>query len=96
MRGARGFLLVFSLGLLAPWQGSASAQAPPVAPAATGAVQVTENPSPVRNYSSPLIARNPKTGELVTAEVDTRALESARCTFSGTAAAAGGQVGTRW
>lgn len=26
----------------------------------------------VRNYSSPLIARSPRTGELVTAEVDTR------------------------
>lgn len=41
-------------------------------PVVTNAVQVTENPTPVRNYSSPLIARNPKTGELVTAEVDTR------------------------
>jgi hypothetical protein len=41
-------------------------------PVVTDAVQVTENPTPVRNYSSPLIARNPKTGELVTAEVDTR------------------------
>jgi hypothetical protein len=47
-------------------------------PVVTGAVQVTENPVPVRNYSSPLIARNPKTGELVTAEVDTRG--SRECT----------------
>lgn len=42
------------------------------APVATAAVQVTGNPSPVRDYSSPLIARNPKNDELVTAEVDVR------------------------
>lgn len=38
----------------------------------TAAVQVTGSPAPVRDFSSPLIARNPKTGELVTAEVDIR------------------------
>ncbi|MDQ4089812.1 MAG: glycoside hydrolase [Actinomycetota bacterium] len=38
----------------------------------TGAVQVTGNPDPVRNYSSPLIARNPKSGQLAIGSVDTR------------------------
>ncbi|MDQ3895653.1 MAG: glycoside hydrolase [Actinomycetota bacterium] len=38
----------------------------------TAAVQVTGNPNPVRNYSSPLIARNPKNGQLAIASVDTR------------------------
>ncbi len=38
----------------------------------TAAVQVTGTPSPVRDFTSPLIARNPKTGELVTASVDIR------------------------
>ena len=38
----------------------------------TGAVQVTGNPNPVRNYSSPLIARNPKNGQLAIGSVDTR------------------------
>lgn len=41
-------------------------------PTPTGAVQVTSNPSPVRAHSTPLIARNPRTGELVIAEVDVR------------------------
>jgi hypothetical protein len=39
-------------------------------PVATGAVQVTDNPVPVRAHNSPQLARNPKTGELVVAEVD--------------------------
>ncbi len=38
----------------------------------TGAVQVTSNPNPVRAHATPLIARNPKNGELVVAEVDVR------------------------
>lgn len=38
----------------------------------TAAVQVTGNPNPVRNYSSPLITRNPKNGQLAIASVDTR------------------------
>ncbi|MGH2706348.1 MAG: hypothetical protein ACRDJ4_15065, partial [Actinomycetota bacterium] len=39
-------------------------------PVVTGAVQVTDNPVPVRAHNSPQLARNPKTGELVVAEVD--------------------------
>jgi len=34
------------------------------------ASQVTNNPTPARAHSSPQIARNPKTGELVTIETD--------------------------
>ena len=41
-------------------------------PALTAAVQVTANPSPVRAHATPLLARNPKNGELVAAEVDVR------------------------
>jgi len=35
-------------------------------------VQVTANPKPVRAHATPLLARNPRTGELVVAEVDVR------------------------
>ena len=38
----------------------------------TAAVQVTANPNPVRAHATPLMARNPKNGELVIAEVDVR------------------------
>lgn len=38
----------------------------------TAAVQVTENPAPVRAHSSPRVARHPKTGELVLVEADVR------------------------
>lgn len=38
----------------------------------TAAVQVTTNPNPVRAHATPLLARNPKNGELVVAEVDVR------------------------
>jgi hypothetical protein len=38
----------------------------------TGAVQVTADPNPVRAHSTPLIARNPKSGELVVADVNVR------------------------
>ncbi len=41
-------------------------------PVATGAVQVTSNPAPVRAHSSPRIARNPQNGELVIVEADVR------------------------
>ena len=41
-------------------------------PTLTAAVQVTANPSPVRAYATPLLARKPKNGELVAAEVDVR------------------------
>jgi hypothetical protein len=39
---------------------------------ATGAVQVTNDPGPLRSHSSPQIAVNPKTGELVAVESDVR------------------------
>ena len=39
---------------------------------ATGAVQVTNDPAPLRSHSSPQIAVNPKTGDLVTVESDVR------------------------
>lgn len=38
----------------------------------TGAVQVTANPNPLRAHATPLLARNPKNGDLVVAEVDVR------------------------
>ena len=38
----------------------------------TGAVQVTADPNPVRAHATPLLARNPKNGELVEADVDVR------------------------
>lgn len=41
-------------------------------PVVTAAVQVTDNPNPVRAHATPLLARNPKNGELVIAEVDVR------------------------
>lgn len=41
-------------------------------PVVTAAVQVTGNPAPVRAHATPLLARNPKNGELVIAEVDVR------------------------
>lgn len=39
---------------------------------ATGAVQVTNDPAPLRSHSSPQIAVNPRTGELVVVESDVR------------------------
>lgn len=39
---------------------------------ATGAVQVTNDPAPLRSHSSPQIAVNPKNGELVVVESDVR------------------------
>ncbi len=41
-------------------------------PVVTAAVQVTTNPNPTRAHSSPQIARNPETGELVVVESDVR------------------------
>ncbi len=43
---------------------------PDVKPVVTNAVQVTTNPNPTRAHSSPQLARNPKTGELVIVETD--------------------------
>ncbi len=55
----------------------------------TAAVQVTGNPSPVRNYSSPLIARNPKNGQLAIASVEHAAPASASSTSPMTTDAVG-------
>ncbi len=60
------------LVLLAPAPVAAQARAPVV----TAATQVTVNPAPVRAHSSPQIARNPGTGELVVAEADVRGSRS--------------------
>lgn len=49
-----------------------AAQEPADAPAATAAVQVTQNPDPARAHASPQIARNPVTGELVVGETEVR------------------------
>jgi hypothetical protein len=49
-----------------------SPAAPATKPVVTGAVQVTDNPTPVRAQSSPAMARNPKNGELVIVETDIR------------------------
>ncbi|MFP5320106.1 MAG: sialidase family protein [Acidimicrobiia bacterium] len=43
-----------------------------VEPFVTASVQVTANPAPVRNHTSPQIARSPRTGELVIVESDVR------------------------
>ncbi len=67
--GAGIGLFGVGLTLLAPGALGQGATRPPVV---TAAVQVTATPSPVRAHNSPLIARNPRNGELVVAEVDAR------------------------
>ncbi len=64
-------LLLLVLTLLAAGPPAAAAPSPkPTAP--TAAVQVTNNPSPLRAHSSPQIGVNPKNGELVAVESDVR------------------------
>ena len=63
-------LVALALTLAAPVHSLAAQESKQLKP--TAAVQVTGNPNPVRNYSSPLIARNPKNGQLAIASVDTR------------------------
>ena len=66
-------LLLAGLPLLVVQGASpATGQQQPRRPGLTAAVQVTANPSPVRAHATPLLARNPKNGELVAAEVDVR------------------------
>ena len=67
--GVGAALIVAGLGTAVP---SAGGQSGSESAVVTAAVQVTGTPSPVRDFTSPLIARNPKTGELVTASVDIR------------------------
>lgn len=68
MRGmpCRLFFVLVAVGLAV---GAASAGAQTVA---TAAVQVTNDPAALRSHSSPQIAVNPKTGDLVTVESDVR------------------------
>ena len=61
--GSLGLAAALVVGLASP----AGAQL-----AATAAVQVTNDPAPLRSHSSPQIAVNPKTGDLVTVESDVR------------------------
>ena len=72
-------LVAAGLTLLAPSAIGQSAVRPPVV---TAAVQITNTPSPVRAHNSPLIARNPKNGELVVAEVDSRGSRSCQVHIS--------------
>ena len=65
MRRISAALGVFLLGLAAAVPAGAG-------PLATEAVQVTADPSPVRAHTSPQLARNPRTGELVIVEGDIR------------------------
>lgn len=72
---ARHGALALAAGLA--WLGSTAvavvaAQAQEATPTVTAAVQVTANPNPVRNHSTPQMARNPRTGELVIVESDPR------------------------
>lgn len=67
-------LLAAGLVMVAPSAWAQTAGQPTV----TGAVQVTRDPAAVRAHTSPQIARNPKTGELVLVEGDVRGTR--RCT----------------
>lgn len=58
-----------TVGLLVPTAVAVGQQEPVV----TAAVQVTNNPNPSRAYTSPALAVNPKTGELVIVTTDMRA-----------------------
>ena len=62
-------LVGIGAALFAPGALGQSSARPPVV---TAAVQVTPTPASVRAHTSPLIARNPRNGELVVAEVDAR------------------------
>ncbi|HEX2118757.1 MAG TPA: sialidase family protein [Acidimicrobiales bacterium] len=52
--------------------GAGAQELRPDGPAVTAAVQVTHNTDPARAHSTPQIARNPVTGELVIAEAEVR------------------------
>ena len=67
MAGKLGVRLVVVGALLLV---AAPAGAQDAEPVVTNAVQVTTNPNPTRAHSSPQLARNPDTGELVIVETD--------------------------
>jgi hypothetical protein len=70
--------LLLAVLLAAAVAGGGPVGAQAARPAAGAAVQVTSNPNPVRNHSTPQIARNPRTGELVIVESDPRSADR-RC-----------------
>jgi hypothetical protein len=59
-----------------PWLTARPASASSTTPVVTDAVQVTSNPDPTRAYATPVIARNPKNGELVVAATEARNLKT--------------------
>lgn len=63
-------LLLAGVAVLVAAPATAAPTPEPLVP--TAAVQVTNEPAPLRSHSSPQIAVNPKTGELVTVESDVR------------------------
>jgi hypothetical protein len=71
MRQRRAWGAVLGVGAVAlafaPTAGRAA-----TSPVVTGAVQVTDNSVPVRAHSSPVLARNPKDGEIAIVETDIR------------------------
>ncbi|MDQ3898002.1 MAG: hypothetical protein M3326_12320 [Actinomycetota bacterium] len=73
-RYRRARLVWLVLGVLAAGltPGAGAQEAQPDGPVVTAAVQVTTNPDPGRAHSTPQIARNPVTGELVIAEAEIR------------------------
>lgn len=79
VRGATGAVTLLALLIVST---SAGAQTGDRTPAPTGAVQVTANPLPVRAHSSPQIAMNPRTGELVVVEADVRTDRACRVHLS--------------
>jgi hypothetical protein len=72
-RARRAWLaLATMVAAFAAGPGAGAQQALLDEPAVTAAVQVTQNPDPGRAHSTPQIARNPVTGELVIAEAEVR------------------------
>lgn len=76
-RSARGWLVVLAGGavvasMAVAGSSPAAGDGPPVV---TAAVQVTDNPVPVRAHSSPQVMRSPVSGDLVVVESDPRGTE---------------------
>ncbi len=72
MSGTRGGIVLVVALVLGAMAAPAGAAPSPKPTGATAAVQVTNNPAPLRAHSSPQVAVNPKNGELVTVESDVR------------------------
>jgi hypothetical protein len=62
--------------ILPPWPTTPALATADAPVSVSAAVQVTVNPDPARAHSSPQIARNPKTGELVIGEAEVRTRHS--------------------